>query len=245
MAAAREAGEMLRENRMNLNVETKADGSLVTNVDRESERLITARIKAAFPDHGIAGEESGTSDGGAEYLWVIDPLDGTHNYIRGIDVYGVSIGVWHGGAFTAGVIYMPTEDALYAAERGAGAYRNSGRISVSRHSTLASCSLGLDSDMRKEVGRKLHVIGLLGGRAFNLRMFGSSARMLTYLAEGKLDGLLEFDDKPWDFAAGLVIVEEAGGRVTTMGGRPVPYKAGDYAASNGLIHDELLSIVSP
>jgi myo-inositol-1(or 4)-monophosphatase len=245
--AAREAGELLRESQGRIrSVEEKHDRSLVTNVDRESERLIAARIREAFPGHGVAGEEHGSTGGEAEYLWVIDPLDGTHNYIRGIGLYGVSIGILRKGpagrSFVAGVIYFPSDDSVYAAERGSGAWRNSQRLSVSRHTELSSASVAIDSVLRPDVERRLRVVGALAERAFNIRMIGSSARLLTWIAEGTLDGVIEFDDKPWDFAAGAVMVEEAGGRITTFANAPLPYAASDWVASNTLLHGELCAV---
>jgi myo-inositol-1(or 4)-monophosphatase len=221
----------------------------VTNVDRESERLIASRIKAAFPGHGIAGEEHGSVDGDAEYLWVVDPLDGTHNYIRGIGLFGVSIGILRSGgpagrSFIAGVIYFPTEAAVYAAERGSGAWKNSRRLAVSAHRELSTSSIAVDSMLRPVVDERLRVVGALARRAFNLRMIGSSARLLSWVAEGVLDGVIEFDDKPWDFAGGTVIVEEAGGRITTIQNEPVPYAPTDWVATNGLVHEELRAIAA-
>jgi myo-inositol-1(or 4)-monophosphatase len=244
MDAAREAGAVIRE-RLDevLRIDTKADGSLVSNVDREAERIITERIRASFPGHGIAGEEGGASNGEAEYVWVIDPLDGTHNYVRGVDIFGVSIGIRYRGAYHAGVIFMPMEGSLYAAERGSGAFKNSRRIRVSSRASLAECSIGIDSDLRHGLDGKLAFLQSLGTRAFNFRMFGSSARTLSYVAEGKLDAVVEFQDKTWDFAAGVVLVEEAGGRITTFSGKPLPYAATDYVASNGHIHEEMLGLM--
>ena len=239
-AAAREAGTMLLSRFQGmLAVESKADGSLVTDADRESERIIIEKIRATFPGHGIVGEESVSSRDDADYVWVIDPLDGTHNFIRGIADFGVSIGVRHNGTYCCGVIYMPVEDALYRAERGAGAFKDSRRIRVSTRVKLAACSVGCDSGLRKGATAKAAVIGALGTHAFNIRLLGSSVRMLTYVAEGKLDALIEFEDKVWDCAAGIAIVEEAGGKVSTFSGDPVPFATSDYVASNGIVHQEL------
>ena len=135
--AAREAGDFLRaSHRTDLRIETKPDNSLVTNVDREAERLIVAKIEAAFPGHDIIGEERARTNRGSDHTWVIDPLDGTHNYIRGMETYGVSIGVLRGNVFAAGVIFMPQIGELYSAERGSGAFRNGARIRVSVRSEL-------------------------------------------------------------------------------------------------------------
>ena len=243
MAAAREAGEYLRaSHRTALTVEAKEDRSLVTNVDREAERLIRARIEEAFPGHDIIGEEKGETSRGSDHAWVIDPLDGTHNYIRGMSTYGVSIGVMRDSSFLAGVIFIPETRELYAAERGSGAFRNDARISVSARSSLSACTIAFDSELRVETSRKLRVLGELSPRVFNVRMFGSTARTLSYIAEGVLDGLIEFSDKLWDFAAGVAIIEEAGGRMTSFAGSALSALDTAYIATNGLIHDPLLRI---
>lgn len=243
MEAAREAGALLRtSHRAALTVEAKADSSLVTNVDREAERLIVSRIEAAYPGHDIIGEERERTARGSDHTWIIDPLDGTHNYIRGIEIYGVSIGVRRKGGFLAGVIYMPEMDEMYSAERGSGSWRNGARIHVSPRAELATTCIAFDSELRLETARKLRVLGELAPRVFNVRMFGSSARTLSHIAEGVLDGVIEFSDKLWDFAAGVVIVEEAGGRMSGFSGDPLTDTDTAYIASNGLIHGKLMAI---
>ncbi len=244
--AAREAGAFLRSShKSDFTVQTKEDNSLVTNVDVEAERLIVSRIKAEFPDHDIIAEERGRSPRGSEHCWIIDPLDGTHNYIRGMPTYGVSIGVQKGGSFIAGVIYMPETDEMYSAEQGAGSFRNGKRIHVSRRSELSTCTMAFDSELRLETARKLRVLGELCPRIFNIRLIGSAARNLSHVAEGAVDGLIELSDKLWDFAAGAVIVTEAGGRITGLDGAPLTDGDTAYVASNGIIHDSLTQIARP
>jgi myo-inositol-1(or 4)-monophosphatase len=244
MDAARETGELLLERRGRIrSVEAKDDRSLVTDVDQEAEALIRGRIAAAFPSHGILGEEEGGSCTGADTVWVIDPLDGTHNYLRGIPLFGVSIGVVRRGEFVAGVIGIPAEGLLYAAERGAGSFVNGVRIAVSAGTDASAWSIGLDSDLRTGFAGKARVLEALGRTVFNVRMLGSSARSLSLVAEGRLDGLVEFNDKPWDFAAGLVIVEEAGGRVTDFDGGALPCAASAYVAGGEAAHRRLLDFV--
>ena len=244
MDAARETGELLLDRRGRiLSVEAKDDRSLVTDVDREAEALIRGRISAAFPSHGILGEEGGGSCTGADTVWVIDPLDGTHNYLRGIPLFGVSIGVIRRGEFVAGVIGIPAEGLLYAAERGTGAFVNGDRIAVCTRTAPSTWSIGLDSELRTGFEAKARVLEELGRSVFNVRMLGSSARSLSLVAEGRLDGLVEFFDKPWDFAAGVVIVEEAGGRVTSFDGRALPCAASAYVAGGEAAHRRLLDIV--
>ncbi|MBD3241596.1 MAG: inositol monophosphatase, partial [Chitinivibrionales bacterium] len=168
----------------------------------------------------------------------------THNFIRGLGNFGVSIGLARGGELVAGVIYMPLENELYRAEMGAGAFRNDTRIHVSGTDTIARCSLCFDSSIRYDPDRITAVLRRVGTRVFNLRMFGSSVRALTYLAEGRVDAAVEFDDRPWDFAAGMALLGEAGGQVHALDGGPLSLDKRGYVASNGLIHKELQAIVS-
>ena len=243
--AAREAGAFLKASfQTALSVEIKEDRSLVTNVDREAERIIVERIGAAFPGHDILAEERGRTSRGSDHCWIIDPMDGTHNFIRGMRAYGVSVGVSRGDSFIAGVIYMPETDELYAAEQGSGAFRNGRRIQVSARADLSACTMGFDSELRLDTARKLRALGELCPRIFNIRLIGSSARNLSHVAEGVLDGVIEFSDKLWDFAAGAVIVTEAGGSMTRHDGGAL--SAGDtaYVASNGRIHDSLREIAA-
>jgi len=242
--AAREAGAFLHASyRGALTVEAKEDKSLVTNVDREAERLIVERILAAFPGHDIVGEERGRTSQGSDHCWIVDPLDGTHNYIRGMTAYGVSIGVQKEGSFVAGVIFMPETDELYVAERGSGAFRNGKRIRVSQRPALSTCTMAFDSELRLETERKLRVLKALCREVFNIRLVGSAARNLSHVAEGTLDGVIEFSEKLWDFAAGVVIVTEAGGIFTRFDGLPLSATDTAYVASNGVIHESLLRII--
>lgn len=241
--AARETSALLLARRGGIrSVETKDDRSLVSDVDREAEALIRGRIAAAFPSHGILGEEGGGSFTDAETTWVIDPLDGTHNYLRGLPLFGVSIGVVRRGEFVVGVIAIPAEGLLYAAERGSGAWRDGERISVSDRTDPAAWSVGMDSELRTRFPHKARVLEELGRSVFNVRMLGSSARSLSLVAEGSLDGLVEFFDHPWDFAAGVTIVEEAGGRFTGFDGAPPPCSPAAYVAGGPAAHRWLLDL---
>lgn len=246
--AARTAGEMLKAHFGRVaHIEKKTDRSLVTNLDKEAERIVIAMLQSAFPLYGIIGEEGGKSaeaprnTGG--YTWVIDPLDGTHNYIRGIPIYGVSIGLMQGKEFVAGVIYMPTEDHLYTAEKGGGSWKNGKKIHVSRCSLLEQCSLAYDSDLRTGPDRKIRCLKEFASQIFNIRMSGSSVRNLTYCAEGKVDAVVEFDDRIWDFAAGVTIIREAGGKITGHQGDTLDGTCGCYAATNGHLHDAVVEII--
>jgi len=230
------------------NIEKKADRSLVTNFDKEAERIVIDMLQAAFPAYGIIGEEGGESAGSPRYTggytWVIDPLDGTHNFIRGIPVYGVSIGLMQEKEFVAGVIYMPTEDHLYSAEKGGGSWKNGKKIHVSHCSPLEQCSLSYDSDLRTGPDKKNNCLKELASQIFNIRMSGSSVRNLTFCAEGKVDAVIEFDDRIWDFAAGVTLIREAGGKITDHQGGPPDGSRGCYLATNGHLHNSLLEIIA-
>jgi myo-inositol-1(or 4)-monophosphatase len=242
--AAREAGKHLLSNFGKIRkIETKGDRDLATNLDKEAEKMIVDRVKQKFPHHGIIAEEGERTGTERQYLWIIDPLDGTHNFVRNINIFGVSIGVVRNNEFVAGVIYMPCDDELYAAEKGNGAYKNNKKISVSDKNNLKDCSLSFDSSIRYAPKVMLKVLEDLAQGAFNVRMFGSSARVLAYIAEGKLDAAVEFHDRPWDFAGGVCIIEEAGGKLSTLKGDRLSYKDIGYIASNGAVHDKIQKII--
>lgn len=244
--AAKEAGAFLLDNFGKIGkIEKKGDRNFATNLDREAEVMIIDRIGAKFPDHGVIAEESGKKSAERDYLWIIDPLDGTHNFMRNIDIFGVSIGVVYKEKFVAGVIYMPKEDELYFAEAGSGAYKNDKKISVSENSDLKECSIAYDSSIRYAPKVMLKVLGDLAQEAFNVRMLGSSARHLSYVAEGVLDFSVEFHDRPWDFAGGVSIIKEAGGKLCDLSGGSLTYKSIGYIASNARVFNKVKAIVCP
>ncbi|MCF7887500.1 MAG: inositol monophosphatase [Candidatus Omnitrophica bacterium] len=243
--AAKEAGDFLLDNFRKANkVESKGDRNLVTNLDKQAESMIRAKIDAKFPKHGIIGEEGGKKNIDSDYLWIIDPLDGTHNYIRKINIFGVSIGIVHKNKFVGGVVYMPCDDELYWAESGSGAYKNDKKIFVSPCGQLKDTSIAFDSSIRYSPKIMLDVLGDLSKEVFNIRMFGSSVRTLTYVAEGVLDCSVEFHDRPWDFSGSVAIIEEAGGKLTDLRKAPLTYKTIGYVASNKSIHSQISEIVS-
>ncbi len=243
--AAKEAGDFLMRNFGKVGeIAVKGDRDLATNLDKEAERMITDKIRAHFPSHAIIAEESGVRGDLAQYLWIIDPLDGTHNYIRDVAVFGVSIGILREDEFVGGIIYMAADKELYVGEKGSGAYKNGGRISVSGKNSLKDCSLSFDSCIRYSPDIMLRTLGDLAAEVFNVRMFGSSARALSYLAEGKLDASVEFYDQPWDFAGGVCIIEEAGGILSGLKGETLSYQSRGYIASNAILHEKIQSIVS-
>ena len=240
--AARKAGMLLSRRFGNINkIRAKADRDLVTDIDLAAERIIKHQIIKNFPCDSIISEENPVEQK-ADFIWIIDPLDGTHNYIHNIDIFGVSIALAYKDEVVAGVIYMPQEDELYLAERKRGAYLNGRRISVSKRK-IDQATLIFDSSLRYQKNRMLKGLSRLVDRVFNVRMFGSTVRSLSFVAEGKAEAEIEYNDKPWDFAAGLLLVEEAGGRATDLRGKKWNLKSRGYIASNGKIHNRLLKLV--
>lgn len=242
--AAKEAGKYLLNNFGKIKkIESKGDRNLVTNLDKEAEKIIIDKIKSKFDSHDIFGEETGMSNLNSEYIWIIDPLDGTHNFIRGINIFGVSIGLIYKEEFIAGIIYMPVDDELYFAEKNNGAYKNGKKIYVSEVADFKKCSISFDSSIRYSKEVMLAVLGDLSTKVFNVRMFGSSARVLSYIAEGKIDFAVEFYDQPWDFAAGVCLIEEAGGKFTDLKGNYPTYKTVGYIASNHSMYNSVFETV--
>jgi len=245
--AALEAGEFLRKNFGKVTkrqIVSKGDRNFATAMDKKAEAMIVRRLGKAFPGYGILGEEDNRINLTADNLWVIDPLDGTHNYMRDINLYGVSIGLWQKDRFTAGAVYMPEDKELYWAQEGKGAFKNGKKISVSKVSEMKECCLSFDSSIRYRPKVMLKVLGDLAQNVFNVRMFGSSARILTYVAEGVLDCSVEFYDQPWDFAGSACLITEAGGVITPLQrGKPLTPKTVGYIASNPALYQKIRRIV--
>src|SRR5580765_5691068 len=239
---AREAGALLMGYfRQHVKVEYKGDADLVTVADRKSEILIRERIKARWPSHDVLGEEQGLVDTGSDYRWYVDPLDGTTNFAHGFPVFCVSLGLEHKQRLLAGVVYDPTRDELFTAEQGSGAYLNAERIHVSKIANLAESLLatGFPSHKRHKNPNIFfyHQITL---HSHGVRRAGSAALDLCDVACGRFDGFWEFNLNPWDTAAGALIVEEAGGRVSRFDGSPFELNSRETLASNGSVHDVLV-----
>ncbi|MCD6311564.1 MAG: inositol monophosphatase [Elusimicrobia bacterium] len=220
----------------------KADGSLVSTADTAAEKLILDGLKKRFPSDSILSEESGRSSCEGEFLWIIDPLDGTHNYIKGLDIFGTSIALCRGGRPAAGVIYMPMTNELFYARKGGGAFLNGEKISVSKR-PMKEATMFFDSSIARVPERNLAALEKLYSRVFNIRMLGSTVAGLCHIAAGRAELEVEFCDVVWDFAAGLLIVEEAGGTATELdGGLWGPDTVG-YVVSNGQFHEKILALI--
>ena len=241
-AIAREAGALLMDYfHRQVKIEYKGDADLVTVADRTSEKLIRERIAAQWPAHDIMGEEQGLVDTGADYRWYVDPLDGTTNFAHGFPVFCVSLGLVHKAKPVAGVVFDPTRDELFAAEQGSGAYLNQKRIHVSKVENLAESLLatGFPSHKRHK-NPNIYFYHQITLRTHGVRRAGSAALDLCCVASGRFDGFWEFNLNPWDTTAGVLIVEEAGGKVTNFAGGPFELNSRETLASNGILHAALM-----
>jgi histidinol-phosphatase len=241
ISAAKVGGEVaLRYFRTGLTVEYKGDRSPVTQADRECEQRITEVLLEAFPDYGVVGEEFGERSG-ARARWIIDPIDGTKNFIRGIPYFATLIGLEEDGEVTAGVIYAPAVDDLLYAQKGQGAFDGGGRLHVSRITPLRQGLLVFGGiAVFREAGRwdAFERLVRASGRQ---RGFGDYFGH-TFVARGQAEAMVELDLKPWDLAPIKIIVEEAGGRFTDFTGAATIY-GGTAIASNGVVHDEILQLI--
>jgi myo-inositol-1(or 4)-monophosphatase len=241
-AISREAGALLLEYfRAHVKIEYKGDVDLVTVADRASEKLIVERVRAAWPGHDIVGEEGTRQESGADFRWYIDPLDGTTNFAHGYPVFCVSMGLEHKGEMVAGVLYDPTRDELFAAEKGKGAYLNGAAIHVSQTKQLCESLLatGFPSHKRHK-NPNIHFYHEITLHSHGVRRAGSAALDLANVACGRYDGFWEFNLNPWDTSAGTLLVTEAGGTVTRYDGSKWRMDSKETLATNGLIHEELM-----
>src|SRR5712691_13170458 len=239
---AREAGALLMEYfHQHVKVEYKGEVDLVTVADRKSEALILQRIQARWPKHDVLGEEGSRIETGSDYHWYVDPLDGTTNFAHGFPVFCVSLAVEYRGRRVAGVIYDPTRDEMFAAELGKGALLNGQPIHVSATSRLAECLVGTGfPSQKRHKSPNIYFYHQLTLRTHGVRRAGSAALDLCNVASGRFDGFWYFNPNPWDTAAGVLIVEEAGGKVSRFNGSAFELDSHETLASNGLVHDALL-----
>lgn len=242
---AREAGGVLKHymNREK-HVELKGRANLVTVADKESEALIIRRIRERYPDHAILAEESGASAGGAA-KWIIDPLDGTTNFAHQYPFFCVSIGFEQDGRIMCGAVYDPWRDEMFSGARGSGSFVNGQPISVSGAERLSDALImtGFPYGVREKMDTAISQFRAFLFESQGVRRGGSAALDLCYIAHGRVDGFWEMDLHPWDTAAGVVILEEAGGRVTNFDGGPFSVYGKQIIASNGLIHDEMAAVL--
>jgi myo-inositol-1(or 4)-monophosphatase len=243
--AARRAGSIINRASLNggaLNVRAKRVNDFVTQVDQAAEEAIIEIVRKAHPDHGFLAEESGKTPGEAEYVWIIDPLDGTTNFIHGFPQYCVSIAVEHRGALAHGVVYDPVKNELFTTSKGGGAFLNDRRIRVSKCTRLKESLVGTGFPF-KELSR----LDLYTGQLRNLirgsagvRRAGAAALDLAYVACGRLDAFWEMGLSPWDMAAGALLIQESGGLVGDFSGEARYLQSGDMSAATPKVFPQLL-----
>jgi myo-inositol-1(or 4)-monophosphatase len=244
---AREAGELLMQYFGKVEIEYKGDVDLVTKADRDAEKLIVERVRALWPAHDITGEEGTHTLTGSDYRWYIDPLDGTTNFAHGYPVFCVSIAVEKVGApgkegeRVAGVVFDPTRNEMFSAENGSGAELNGRKMHVSKTATLGESLIatGFPSKKRHK-NPNIHFYHQITMRTHGIRRAGSAALDLAYVACGRFDGYWEFNLNPWDTAAGVLLVQEAGGTVSQMWSERFEIASREVVASNTILHPELL-----
>ncbi|HUP04973.1 MAG TPA: inositol monophosphatase family protein [Bryobacteraceae bacterium] len=243
---AREAGGLLAnylERRPRF--ELKGEFDLVTEADRASEKLVVERLRSHFPTHGVVAEEGGGKEGSSEYRWYVDPLDGTTNFAHGFPMFNVTLALYRAGEAVAGVVYDPVRQEMFTAERGAGAYLNGKRIRTSAVPKLSEslASTGFPNRMRHQ-DVNIHFYYQVAQASHGVRRTGSAAIDLAYVACGRLDLFWEFGLMPWDMAAGALLVQEAGGRVSDMRGGPHNVATSAHIlADNGALHDQAIAFL--
>ena len=248
--AARKAGNIINRASRDLDqikVETKQRNDFVTEVDRAAEAAIIDELRKAFPDHAILAEESGQSKAARmEYCWIIDPLDGTTNFIHGVPQYCVSIGLKHKDVITQGVVFDPVKNELFTATRGAGAYLNDRRVRVTKRDKLADGLIGTGFPFRdgSDLDRYMTMFKAVTLAAAGVRRPGAAALDLAYVAAGRFDGFWEIGLSPWDIAAGSLLVQEAGGLIGDLKGDNGYLDSGEVVAGNAKVFSQLLNVLS-
>ncbi len=247
-ALARQAGEILRDGYgRHLQIDNKGEIDLVTEVDRQSEAFLIGEIRERFPQHSILAEESGIQAGDDGCTWYIDPLDGTVNYAHGVPVFSVSMALQVDGKLRLGVVYDPLRDECFSAEAGKGAWLNAKPIHVSGESGLSNSLLvtGFPYDIRTNPENNLDHYGRFAILSQGVRRLGSAALDLTYVACGRFDGYWEVRLSPWDVAAGTLIAQEAGGRVSDIYGGDEHFPAArSILAANPILHARMMEVLA-
>ncbi len=244
---AREAGVVLLENLGKVKeIEFKAKNSLVTEVDKLSEEIIITNIKNNFPSHGIFAEESGRDSNTSPHVWLIDPIDGTTNYAHAYPFFSISIALEINGEVEVGLVYDPVKDEMFTAEKGKGAFLNGERISVSKSNAIEHCHVctGFMHEVEWMVEANIRHFGNFIRRARAVRRDGSAALDLCYVACGRFDGFWELGLNPWDTAAAVLILKEAGGHVCTFTGDEYSIYEKEILASNSIVHGQMMEILA-
>ena len=249
--AARRAGRSLKRDLgevENLQVSLKGPANFVTMADRRAEEMLHSDLTKARPGYGFIGEEGGIRLGDDKtHTWIVDPLDGTTNFLHGIPQFAISIGLQREGTIIAGVIFNPANDDLYLAERGKGAFLNDQRLRVAGRRKLNECVIacGLPHLGRGDLELSRLELTAIQAQVAGLRRFGAASLDMAFIAQGRLDGYWERNLQPWDLAAGQIVVREAGGIVSGMEGDDDPLLTGNVIAGNEFVHAELVKILKP
>ena len=248
--AARKAGAIINRASLDIDlvqVSVKGRSDFVTEVDKAAEEAIIATLRAAYPEHGFLAEESGASDpeGKDEYRWIIDPLDGTTNFIHGFPQYAVSIALQHRGQLTQAVVYDPTRNELFTASKGRGAFLNDRRLRVSRRTQMRECLIGTGFPFRylDHLDTYMRVFKRITEETAGIRRPGAAALDLAYVAAGRLDGFWEYGLSAWDMAAGALLIVEAGGFVADFNGEANYLTAGNIVCGNPKVFPQVLKLV--
>jgi myo-inositol-1(or 4)-monophosphatase len=247
--AARRAGSIINRASLNLDILTvrhKTFNDLVSEVDRTAEQAIIEVLKDAYPEHAILAEESGTQ-GDSEYLWIIDPLDGTTNFLHGFPQYAVSIALMHKRVLTQAVVYDPGRNELFTASRGRGAYLNDRRLRVSKRIRLTGALIGTGFPFRelKHLDAYMDMFRDIVKNTAGVRRAGAASLDLAYVAAGRLDGFWEIGLSPWDIAAGNLLIQEAGGLIGDFEGNDGYLESGNVVGGNPKIFAQLIKILAP
>ncbi len=244
---SKEAGELIRNAfGKTHSIEFKTNElNLVTETDKASEKLITEFIRKKYPSHGILAEEGSEMNKSAEYLWVIDPLDGTTNFAHGLPIFAVSIGLQKNGETIAGVVYDVMRDVVYSAEKSSGSFENRRRIQVSKNDNLGHSMLvtGFPYDVKDNPDKAYERFIAFLKEARAIRRLGSAAIDFCYIANGAFDGFWEVSLHPWDICAGKLIVEEAGGIVTDFDGNKIDIYSKRILATNSFVHQKMIDVM--
>ncbi|MBO8131830.1 MAG: inositol monophosphatase [Candidatus Marinimicrobia bacterium] len=246
IGVALEAGKFILKNmKKALKIDYKGRVNMVTEVDKDSQDIIISRISKEFPNAGIIAEESDTKTVNKNITWIIDPLDGTTNFVHGFQCFAVSIAAEIDSKIILGVVYDPVRKEMFYATNGAGAYLNGKKIHVSRISRLIDSLLvtGFPYELNQYFYKNMELFKALYEKCQGVRRTGAATIDLCYLACGRFDGYWEFNLNPWDVAAGSIIVKEAGGKISDMKGGDFSIYGKEYLATNGLIHDEMLEVI--
>jgi myo-inositol-1(or 4)-monophosphatase len=243
--AARRGGEVLRKRfREARTVSFKGQIDLVTDADHASEEAILSYVRGEFPEDDVVAEESASKERRGGRIWFVDPLDGTTNYAHGVPHFCVSVGIVDEAGALAGAVYHPLLDDMYAAARGQGATLNGEKIEVSQRAPLSQSLLatGFPYDVWTHPEPPLRLFSLALKKSRGMRRFGAAALDLAYVASGKFDGYFELGLHPWDVVAGSLLVQEAGGAVSDLHGKPFDFAGREILSSNGLLHPELVAL---